>query len=400
MSKTSGLQITAPGNELDRVLTIASAYSGKSSLRSDAVTFTADDDGVWLSATDLERWVRVRMNCEWKGTGKVSVPGKSFLAMCKAIGSTLTTLTVSAEHVSLKAAASKFKCPTIPEDGVPDPPDAPEFKALTMESSVFQDIALRVATAATSDDTRPILQCIHFSLDGSFLAEATDTHRIVRAAVPVLESASDPLDVLVYSSVVKSAAGYFAGYPDMDIEMFISGNLVVFQNPSLQIGSRRVDGQYPKTERVISAAVNGQKWGISVPRVELLRVLLQALPVLRGGCFAVRFDVEFPNDFDNAGDNDNEPATLRVRARSDEASTFECEINVEMTGDDPVPFALNPKYLIDMISSPAWGTDILLQLDQSLSPVVLTGSGTGSCGGLGVLMPMDFCRLKGYEDGT
>lgn len=124
-------------------------------------------------------------------------------------------------------------------------------KPLVLETKLLKEIIQETAFAASTQESRPILTGVHFSLTANkeLKSVATDSHRMSQRRL-LLETAGDDFDVVIPSRSLREFVSVFTD--DIEtVEVFFSNNQLLFRSEQISFYTRLLEGTYPDTDRLI-----------------------------------------------------------------------------------------------------------------------------------------------------
>jgi DNA polymerase-3 subunit beta len=143
------------------------------------VTITAA--GVELAAFDYEITARVTVPCDTAGETRFLADGRELDAAVKSLprGKNVTAeLTVAGGRLVVDCEGTQAIISSLPLEEYPQLPVLPDVTGLA-DGEAFTRSALRVAAAAGTDDTLPVLLCVQLASDsGEIELAATDRYRL------------------------------------------------------------------------------------------------------------------------------------------------------------------------------------------------------------------------------
>ena len=215
------------------------------------VLIAAEGDELSVSATDLDLSVTVRTPCGVEEPGRVTLPARKLTDMIRALPSSLVRVRGEGEHVTVECESSRFRVHGLPAE------DFPTFPALAFDAGFgvaagdVERMAARTAFAASTEDTRPILNGVLWQIgDDAMHMVATNGHRLARASVKLDGKGKRPArDVIVPPKALAQLGRIFS--PDDDIQVAFDEKQIGFQGERGVVYSRLIEGPYPNYEQVI-----------------------------------------------------------------------------------------------------------------------------------------------------
>jgi DNA polymerase-3 subunit beta len=138
----------------------------------------ADDDGLTLSCFDYEISARVRIDADVAEAGTALVPGRLLAEITRSLPALDVEVTCDADMVGLTCGPAEFMLVSLPVEEYPALPEPPAPTG-TIDGGVLAVAAAQVGTAASRDDTLPMLTAVCVETDGETLTlAATDRYRL------------------------------------------------------------------------------------------------------------------------------------------------------------------------------------------------------------------------------
>jgi DNA polymerase-3 subunit beta len=210
----------------------------------------ASPEGVRLSGTDLDIAVSTVVAAEVDQDGAVTLPAKKLVEIVRELPSAAIRATATGEQrVTLECGRSKFKLLGIPREEFPSFPPVDFTDSWTVTSSDLQKLISHVAFAASTEESRPILNGVLWELRPERMRMvATNGHRLARMDVPI-SGGSASTDLIVPPKALDQVRRLFG--PADEIEIARSDNHLGFRCGSTLVFTRLIEGPYPNYEQVI-----------------------------------------------------------------------------------------------------------------------------------------------------
>jgi len=367
------MQIVCSKSELLKGIQIVqSAVSSKSTLPVlSNILIETRANQLKLAATDLEVGVRCLIKAEIVKEGALTVPAKTFSDFVKTLPDSQEIKIVMQDATRMDVRSGKARCVLLglPKEDFPVLPEFPEENSVAMESKMLLEMIRKTSFAASTDETRYILNGVYFMLDkGTARMVATDGRRLAFMARPVAEKKVN-VAVIIPSKAVREVERLLLseGLGTDTIKISVTENQVAFKINETVIISRLIDGHFPNYEQVIPKSTDVR---IQLAAKDLLMMTQRAALGSgdRGG--AVRFNLE--------------KGKLRATGAAQGRVEVEDELPVEYTGNS-LEIAFNPQFVQDVLKN-IDASQVWLELTTSLNPGVIRPVGDDQM--LSVIMPM------------
>jgi DNA polymerase-3 subunit beta len=216
------------------------------------ILFDADEDGVWMSGTDLDVGVRVHAPADVKERGSITAPGKKLQEMTRELPDQPVEVQTRADQIELRwgGGPSHVKLNGLPADEFPALPAVDFDGGWSTRGTDLQTLIHHTAFAVSSEESRPILNGVLWELRPEMMRMvATNGHRLARMSVPASSSSSPSADLIVPPAALQQVQRLFKG--DDDVQVARSGNHLGFKAGGTEVYTRLIDGSYPNYEQVI-----------------------------------------------------------------------------------------------------------------------------------------------------
>ncbi len=207
--------------------------------------------------------------------GSTLISAKYLLEIIRRLDSDLVSIEIIDEViVQISDNKSHFQLNAMRSEEYPDLDLSISGEEIEFKTESFKKIVSQTAFAASTREVRPILTAINFkSTDGNAEFVATDSYRLAKKLYHIdnLDSFETNIPVKVLNEVAKLIE-------EDSIVLHISSNKVVFEFGTTKVFSRLINGDFPKTSRMIPnnypfvLQVNSNKFIEAMQRVSLLAI--------------------------------------------------------------------------------------------------------------------------------
>lgn len=320
------------------------------------VRIAADDEGtVRVSSFDYEVSARGEFPADVDEAGEVLVSGRLLKEIANALPHKPVEFALDGTKVSVTCGASRFTLATMPVDQYPDLPELPAQSG-TLDGATLQQAVSQVTSAASRDETLPILTGVRMEIEGSNISMlATDRYRLALREFTWKPSSSDVSAVALVRAKTLNETSKALGAGDVTVALS-SGqgvDLIGFEAGGLVTTSLLMDGDYPQVRRLFP---DESPITAVVKTTELIEATRRVALVTERNS-AVRLAFSEGEVTLDAGQTDD--------AQASEA--LECTLD-----GDAITVAFNPQYLLDGLG--ALGSEyVRLGFTQDTKPVEFVG---------------------------
>ncbi|MDK8782223.1 DNA polymerase III subunit beta [Actinotignum timonense] len=321
------------------------------------IKIEAKDTGVVALSSydpDISSYAEVTGDVEEAGT--ILVHGRLLAEYARALPNKPIDLTVEGTKLDLQCGSSRMVMTSMPLE---DYPAAPPLDGVSgvVDGAAWQHAVAQAVTAASTDDTLPLLVSVCIEINGENIAlMATDRYRL--AIANLTWEPEDPqisARILVRASRLSDIAKSLGSVGNVRMTLDTTGRtgLIGFRAADRQNVARLIDGDYPQVRALFPDTVNGYA---VIDRLMLLDAIKRARLVVEKNS-AVRLSFSEGSVVLDAGQNDS--------AQTSEA------LPATLTGED-IAMAFNPAYLQDGLT--AVDTPFVrLSFTSPTKPAVITG---------------------------
>lgn len=374
---TGPLRITAERSYLAKgIQQVARAVSTRQSLPVlSNILLETREDSLFLTATDLDAAIRVRIPAAIGTSGTLCLPAQQIADITGKLPDAPVTIEDMDGKADIRCGKSQFTLLTLPTDDYPVVPMVQFGEELTLPNTLWRRLIELTAFAAAKDVSRSLLMGVLLEAEGSTLRfVATDTHRLVYAqaalSTPVAAKVATVIPAKVLEHVAKSLDG------DGETMVRIGGSewesadspKGVSQVQFETIGgatflSRVLDGQFPNYDKVIPKE---SPHSLTFSREEMLGAVKRAYIVAKGGAEKVVLTVA-------------DGAVQLTAEASDVGKAFE-EVNADVVCDtEKFQIAFNGRYLLEFLEH-LGGSRLQLRFNGALNPALLVPVSVGEDG--------------------
>jgi DNA polymerase-3 subunit beta len=352
----TGLRITASKDELVQALGVVSrAVSTRTSVQIlSGILLEASGAELRLAATDMELSLRAALPAQIEGEGSIVLPGKTLVDIARLLPSDEVTI----EHkpaesvVHLSSGSASYTLHTYNPEDFPRLPELDAVSTFSVDRESLLETILRVARAASRDESRPVLTGILVQFaGGKIVMAATDSYRLAVKETPT-ETATE-LEAIVPARALQELARIATSGDE--VEVGVHENQVIFSTSGVWLTTRRIDGQFPNYRQLLPEAFEHE---LTVPRGELLDIVRRASVMIQR---ATPLQIRFAE------------GELSVIARTHEVGEFRESMPVSFTGET-LEIGFNADFLREGLES-IEGDDVRVKLISPLRPAVIQGEG-------------------------
>ncbi|MCU0646880.1 MAG: DNA polymerase III subunit beta [Gemmatimonadaceae bacterium] len=208
--------------------------------------------GVKLSATDLDIAISTEVSADVESQGAITIPARKLSEIARELPPSPVKIASSGEQrISLECGRSKFKLLGLAKDEFPAFPVVRFGESWRIKSSELQKLIQHTAFAASTEESRPILNGVLWELKSDRMRMvATNGHRLAKMELPLGDGApANPSDLIVPPKALDQVRRLFPAEEELEIAR--GDNHLGFRSPITSVFTRLIEGPYPNYEQVI-----------------------------------------------------------------------------------------------------------------------------------------------------
>lgn len=333
------------------------------------VLIEARQDGVVLSATDLEIGIRVKVAAKVIEEGKIAVPAKMFGEFLSSINPGKVNLVEAAGNLSLVSGAFKSKFQTIAAEEFPIIAElSKESELAELKTGELTAAIERVVFASAKDSLRPVLTGVLWEVSlKKIRLVATDGFRLAIEELKI-QTKAEELSLLVPSRVMSEVEKLSQGEETIKFGHIKDSNQVYFKIGEIEVVSQLLSGNYPDYGKILPKEFASE---VTIGREELLQAVRAAHIFARDNSNMIKLSIE--------------ESQLILSSSSPERGECNIEVPISLSGDK-LEIIFNAKYILDYLSI-VDSSSLWIGLGTKLSPAMIKDTKRES--GQYVVMPIN-----------
>ncbi|MEL6257608.1 MAG: DNA polymerase III subunit beta [Pseudomonadota bacterium] len=338
------------------------------------VLLSAEDDGLTLTATDLEIEAVDTASANVGRAGAVTAPAQTLFDVVRKLPDSAAVeldLDTETQRLSIHAGRSKFALPTLPAGDFQTMANDDEGVVFDIDPADLRRLIDKTRFAISTEETRYYLNGVYLhcaDVDGTptLRAVATDGHRLALADTPAPAGASGLSGVIVPRKAVGEIRRLLDGVQE-PVSVRISDAKIVVVAGKAVLTSKLIDGSFPDYARVIP---KGNEKALKIDNKAFEAAVDRVSTVSAERSRSVKLGL----------------SEGRLTLAVNHAETGQGSEDLEADySDAPMEIGFNAKYLLD-IAGQIQDAEALFHLNDSASPALVTDP--ADPGAQYVLMPL------------
>lgn len=214
------------------------------------ILIEATPTSLFISATDLELGIRVKVPGKIESEGAVTVPGKQFMEIMNSLPKGKVMLSQVGESVMIESEGGKITLQTIPVEEFPRLFEEKGEEVSTFTSTELKDIFSKIVFATSVDDARAELTGVYVAQKEGYVDfVATDGYRLSLKKVKDKQILEPGMGIIISSKFISEAL--ILSGDAIKFFVYHDGNQVMFETEDIVLVGRLIQGNFPNYERVI-----------------------------------------------------------------------------------------------------------------------------------------------------
>src|SRR5215207_6217792 len=295
------------------------------------ILLEATKEGIRLSGTDLDISVSTTVSASVDQEGSITLPARKLVEIVRELPSAAIRLTASGEQrVTIECGRSRFRLLGLPREEFPAFPNVKFDGGWRTSSNELQKLIGHVACAASTEESRPILNGVLWELRPERMRMvATNGHRLTRMDLPISSVGAPGGDLIIPPKALEQVRRLFPSEEDLEIAQ--GDNHLGFRSPFTAVFTRLIEGPYPNYEQVIPR--DNDRVAIS-DKVALISALKRMSVIASDQTHRIRLSF-------NSG-------LLRFSVQTPDLGEAQDELPIRFTGD-PLDIGFNANYLLEIL---------------------------------------------------
>ena len=308
------------------------------------VLLTTDKSRLKLSATNLEIGITTWIGGDVDDEGAITVPARLLSEFVNSLpsGNISLELTPGTGVLELKCGNAEARINGADADEFPPIPAVDEGVGARIEQGILKNAINRVAFAAATEESRPVLTGVEVRLDGNnFTLAAADGFRLAVQHGSLTEQVDQNVEVIIPARTLNELGRLLGSLTDpVEILMTPGKGQILFRLPDIELVSQLLQGSFPNYDQLIP---QGYQTRAIFDLSEFLRATRSAAIFARDGSNIIRVEVVPEDTGTSAG-------KALISARSEDVGDNNDRIDVESIEGDESKIAFNSRYLQEVLS--------------------------------------------------
>ena len=316
------------------------------------VLMEAKEGKLWMTTTDMDVTMRCVVEAQTGKTGATTIPARRLLSIVRELPADKIEIDVDDKNAaSITCGASFFKINGLPDDEFPALAKGDEGHTFTIDQKILKEMLQKTFYAASTDETRFILNGTLMSFKGNKLTlVATDGRRLALTEHELEFPKESECEAIVPTKAINELIRILKDEGTVKVRM--GKNQATFEMNEVSLTTKLIEGTYPNFRQVIPAQCEQR---IAVER-EILLIALKRVALLtseKSSSIKLTF-----------GKN-----KLKISASSPDVGEAHESVAIKYAGKE-IQVAFNPDYIMEPLRN-ILTDEIYVELTDELSPGVI-----------------------------
>ena len=306
------------------------------------VLLSTDQSMLKLSATNLEMAITTWILADIQEEGSITVPARLLTEFVNSLSGNQIDLEVSPESgvLAVTCGTANARVHGADANEFPPIPSVEDGIAANIDPQILRSAITRVAFAAATEESRPVLTGVEVKLHGGkFTLAAADGFRLAVQHGDLTHPVDSEIEVIVPARALNELNRLLADQEDpVEIMMTPTKGQIMFRTKGVELVSQLLQGAFPNYDQLIPQ--NYQTRAV-FDLQNLLAATRSAAIFARDGSNIIRLQMEA--DGDAAG-------KAIISARSEEVGDNQSEVMAETLEGGESKIAFNSRYLQEVLT--------------------------------------------------
>ena len=345
---------------LNSLTTVSKALSSKNLIPIlSGIKFNLTKEGLFLSASDndvsIETFIDKSKLEEITEPGSTVIQGKYILEIIRKLeGRVINIELLDNIKVLISCGKSEFNLNSMDSSEFPNLNIEEKKDPIILKKSDFKELINKTSFAVSSQETRPILTGINFSIkDNKLECIATDSYRLAKKSIELNSIIKEEINIVIPGKNLIELTKILTE-EEKDIEMHIFTNKVLFKFDNTLFQSRVLSGTFPDVNRLIPSSFELE---IKVKSSEFYNVIDRAsLLTSEKDKNIVKFECSNKE--------------LMVSSNSPEIGRVEEKMDIEKNNENDIKIAFSARFMMDAIRT-IDSNDVILKFNSDVKPIII-----------------------------
>ncbi|MQG35318.1 MAG: DNA polymerase III subunit beta [SAR202 cluster bacterium] len=327
------------------------------------VLISTDQSRLKLSATNLEIAITTWIGASIEDEGAITLPARILTEFVNTLEGDKIDFSLPEGNgiLNISSGRSKATINGIDAEEFPPIPTVLDGIRAVVNAGVLKKAISRVAFAAATEESRPVLTGVELKIEGNdFSLAAADGFRLAVQKDKLTEPIDGNIEVIIPARTMNELNRLVSDdSEEIEVVMTPTRGQILFRSGDIEIVSQLLQGNFPNYQQLLPEEHSTRS---IFDTNALQRAVRSASIFARDGSNIVRMQLVPPSE-----DDDNGKAL--ISARSEEVGDNEDVVDAESLEGEESKIAFNSRYLMDVLAVLDKG-NVVLETTTASSPGV------------------------------
>lgn len=323
------------------------------------IKFELSNEGLFLMSTDneiaIKTFIKRDLISDIETKGSFVVSGRYIYEIIRKLPNVIVNIQEIIESkISIYTADSSFNLNCNSVSDFPDLEIEDSKYPINITSKLLKEIVSETSFATSTQESRPVLTGINFILENKVMeVTATDSYRLAKRVVELEKKVDEKYNIIIPTKNLIEITRLLHS-DDVDVEIHIFNNKVIFKFSTIEIMTRLINGTYPDVSKLIPDS------------------------------FDIKINLEldsFYNSIDRASllTNEADKNTIKLESKNNtviissnipEIGNVEEKLNIKNTLKNDIKIAFSSKYMLEALKA-IDSENIDLLFNGEIKPIII-----------------------------
>ena len=327
------------------------------------VLISTDQSRLKLSATNLEIAITTWIGASIEDEGAITLPARILTEFVNTLEGDKIDFSLPEGNgiLNISSGRSKATINGIDAEEFPPIPTVLDGIRAVVNAGVLKKAISRVAFAAATEESRPVLTGVELKIEGNdFSLAAADGFRLAVQKDKLTEAIDGNIEVIIPARTMNELNRLVSDdSEEIEVVMTPTRGQILFRSGDIEIVSQLLQGNFPNYQQLLPEEHSTSS---IFDTNALQRAVRSASIFARDGSNIVRMQLVPPTEEDDNG-------KALISARSEEVGDNEDVVDAESLEGEESKIAFNSRYLMDVLAVLDKG-NVVLETTTASSPGV------------------------------
>ena len=294
-----------------------------------SILLEAGDQGIVLTATNLESAFHASVPAKVQSKGNVSVPAKTLYQYIQSVQEDMIELEEKNKNLVVKTQSREGKINGFNPEDFPIIPKIKKTHAFSVPIHELTPALEKVISSASLSEFKPELNGVFFKVSQTeYVIAATDTFRLAEKRIKHSGAKDGEMISFILPTKIAQEITRVFGSDSKDIQFSIGENQIEITNGGVKIFSRLIEGVFPEYSAIVPKTFGTSLY---IPKQEFIQTI-RSSSIFSSKLQDVKIDIS--------------QKKLEVSSENTEVGLAHASIPVESTGKT-VSIHFNHRFLMD-----------------------------------------------------